>query len=156
MRCPYCGEVKDRVVDSREGKTGDTIRRRRECGSCRKRFTTYERLENIPFMVIKRDGKREVFDRNKLMSGLLKAAEKRSVGMAELEAIVSEVEGMLHDSPNRELETARIGEAVMSRLRELDQVAYVRFASVYRRFEDANEFMQELKGLLEREKTGGS
>jgi transcriptional repressor NrdR len=148
--------VKDRVVDSREGKTGDTIRRRRECQSCRKRFTTYERVENIPFMVIKRDEKREVFDRNKLMSGLLKAAEKRSVGMADLEAIVSEVEGMLHDSPNREVETARIGEAVMSRLRELDQVAYVRFASVYRRFEDANEFMQELKGLLEREKTGGS
>jgi len=156
MRCPYCGDVKDRVVDSREGKTGDTIRRRRECGSCRKRFTTYERVENIPFMVIKRDEKREVFDRSKLMSGLLKAAEKRSVGMADLEAIVSEVEGMLHDSPNREVETARIGEAVMSRLRELDQVAYVRFASVYRRFEDANEFMQELKGLLEREKTGGS
>jgi transcriptional repressor NrdR len=156
VRCPYCGEVKDRVVDSREGKTGDTIRRRRECQSCRKRFTTYERVENIPFMVIKRDGKREVFDRHKLMSGLLKAAEKRSIGMAELEAIVSEVEGMLGDSPNRELETARIGEAVMSRLRELDQVAYVRFASVYRRFEDANEFMQELKGLLEREKTGGS
>jgi transcriptional repressor NrdR len=156
MRCPYCGDVKDRVVDSREGKTGDTIRRRRECQSCRKRFTTYERVENIPFMVIKRDEKREVFDRNKLMSGLLKAAEKRSVGMADLEAIVSEVEGMLHDSPNREVETARIGEAVMSRLRELDQVAYVRFASVYRRFEDANEFMQELKGLLEREKTGGS
>jgi len=156
MRCPYCGDVKDRVVDSREGKTGDTIRRRRECGSCRKRFTTYERVENIPFMVIKRDEKREVFDRNKLMSGLLKAAEKRSVGMADLEAIVSEVEGMLHDSPTREVETARIGEAVMSRLRELDQVAYVRFASVYRRFEDANEFMQELKGLLEREKTGGS
>jgi transcriptional repressor NrdR len=156
MRCPYCGDVRDRVVDSREGKTGDTIRRRRECQSCRKRFTTYERVENIPFMVIKRDEKREVFDRNKLMSGLLKAAEKRSVGMADLEAIVSEVEGMLHDSPNREVETARIGEAVMSRLRELDQVAYVRFASVYRRFEDANEFMQELKGLLEREKTGGS
>jgi transcriptional repressor NrdR len=156
MRCPYCGEVKDRVVDSREGKTGDTIRRRRECRGCRKRFTTYERVENIPFMVIKRDEKREVFDRNKLMSGLLKAAEKRSIGMADLEAIVSEVEGMLHDSPNRELETARIGEAVMTRLRELDQVAYVRFASVYRRFEDANEFMQELKGLLEREKTGGS
>jgi transcriptional repressor NrdR len=156
MKCPFCSAVEDRVVDSREGKGGDTIRRRRECLGCRKRFTTYERIEDIPFMVIKRDGKREVFERNKLMAGLLKAAEKRSIGMAELQEIVSEVEAMLHEAPNRELETARIGETVMSHLRELDQVAYVRFASVYRRFEDANEFMQELKGLLEREKEGGS
>jgi transcriptional repressor NrdR len=148
--------VKDRVVDSREGKGGDTIRRRRECLGCRKRFTSYERIEDIPFMVIKRDGKREVFDRAKLLSGLLKAVEKRAIGMAALEEIVDRVVAMLHDSPERELETGRIGEAVMSGLRELDQVAYVRFASVYRRFEDANEFMQELKGLLEREKDGGS
>ncbi len=156
MRCPFCGEVKDRVVDSREAKGGDTIRRRRECLSCRKRFTSYERIEDIPYMVLKRDGKREVFDGGKLLSGLLKAAEKRSIGMADLEEIVDRVVAMLHDSPERELETARIGETVMSGLRELDQVAYVRFASVYRRFEDANEFMQELKGLLERDKDGGS
>jgi transcriptional repressor NrdR len=138
------------VVDSREGKGGDTIRRRRECLACQKRFTSYERIEDIPFMVIKRDGKREIFDRGKLMAGLLKAVEKRPVGMAALDEIVTEVTGMLHDTADRELEGARIGEVVMNRLRELDQVAYVRFASVYRRFEDVSEFMEELKGLVDR------
>lgn len=150
MRCPFCAGIEDRVVDSREGKGGDTIRRRRECLACQKRFTSYERIEDIPFMVIKRDGKREIFDRGKLMAGLLKAVEKRPVGMAALDEIVAEVTGMLHDTADRELEGARIGEAVMNRLRELDQVAYVRFASVYRRFEDVSEFMEELKGLVDR------
>ncbi|MCZ6651074.1 MAG: transcriptional regulator NrdR [Acidobacteria bacterium] len=150
MRCPFCGGIEDRVVDSREGKGGDTIRRRRECLACQKRFTSYERIEDIPFMVIKRDGKREIFDRGKLMAGLLKAVEKRPVGMAALDEIVTEVTGMLHDTADRELEGARIGEVVMNRLRELDQVAYVRFASVYRRFEDVSEFMEELKGLVDR------
>ncbi|MCZ6746372.1 MAG: transcriptional regulator NrdR [Acidobacteria bacterium] len=150
MRCPFCGGIEDRVVDSREGKGGDTIRRRRECLACQKRFTSYERIEDIPFMVIKRDGKREIFDRGKLMAGLLKAVEKRPVGMAALDEIVAEVTGMLHDTADRELEGARIGEVVMNRLRELDQVAYVRFASVYRRFEDVSEFMEELKGLVDR------
>ncbi|MCZ6601237.1 MAG: transcriptional regulator NrdR [Acidobacteria bacterium] len=150
MRCPFCGGIEDRVVDSREGKGGDTIRRRRECLACQKRFTSYERIEDIPFMVIKRDGKREIFDRGKLMAGLLKAVEKRPVGMAALDELVTEVTGMLHDTADRELEGARIGEVVMNRLRELDQVAYVRFASVYRRFEDVSEFMEELKGLVDR------
>ncbi len=150
MRCPFCGGIEDRVVDSREGKGGDTIRRRRECLACQKRFTSYERIEDLPFMVIKRDGKREIFDRGKLMAGLLKAVEKRPVGMAALDEIVAEVTGMLHDTADRELEGARIGEVVMNRLRELDQVAYVRFASVYRRFEDVSEFMEELKGLMDR------
>ena len=157
MRCPFCSEVKDRVVDSREGRGGDTIRRRRECLACRKRFTSYERIEDIPFMVVKRDGKREIFDRAKLLAGLIKSVEKRPVSMAALEEIVSDVAGLIHDSANRELETERIGEVVMAALRDLDQVAYVRFASVYRRFEDVSEFMEELKGLLEREsrKKGG-
>ena len=141
MKCPYCGTLNDRVVDSREGKGGLVIRRRHECLSCEKRFTSYERIEDKPFMVIKRNGNREVFDRDKLMTGLLKAVEKRSVGLEALEDIVAEVEGMLHDTANREIETARIGETLMNRLSVLDQVAYVRFASVYRRFEDANQFM---------------
>ena len=151
MRCPFCGDVKDRVVDSREGRGGDTIRRRRECLECRKRFTSYERIEDIPFMVVKRYGKREIFDRAKLMAGLIKSVEKRLVSMPALEDIVSDVVSHIHDSINRELETERIGEVVMAALRDLDQVAYVRFASVYRRFEDVSEFMEELKGLVERE-----
>ena len=156
MRCPFCGDVKDRVVDSREGRGGDTIRRRRECLVCRKRFTSYERIEDIPFMVVKRDGKREIFDGNKLLAGLIKSVEKRPVSMTELEDVVSDVVSLLHDANNRELEAERIGEVVMAALRELDQVAYVRFASVYRRFEDVSEFMEELKGLVERKsrKTG--
>ena len=156
MRCPFCGDVKDRVVDSREGRGGDTIRRRRECLACRKRFTSYERIEDIPFMVVKRDGKREIFDGNKLLAGLIKSVEKRPVSMTELEDVVSDVVSLLHDANNRELEAERIGEVVMAALRELDQVAYVRFASVYRRFEDVSEFMEELKGLVERKsrKTG--
>jgi transcriptional repressor NrdR len=156
MRCPFCGDVKDRVVDSREGRGGDTIRRRRECLACRKRFTSYERIEDIPFMVVKRDGKREIFDGNKLLAGLIKSVEKRPVSMTELEDVVSDVVSLLHDANNRELEAERIGEVVMAALRDLDQVAYVRFASVYRRFEDVSEFMEELKGLVERKsrKTG--
>ncbi|MFQ5718868.1 MAG: transcriptional regulator NrdR [Acidobacteriota bacterium] len=154
MKCPFCSRTQDRVVDSREGKAGAVIRRRRECLACNKRFTSYERIEDIPFMVIKRDGSREVFERAKLMSGLVKAVEKRSVGMEVLDDIVNSVEALMHEAPSREIETARIGEQVMNRLREIDQVAYVRFASVYRRFEDVNQFMLELKGLLEKEKSG--
>ena len=152
MKCPYCGKVRDRVVDSREGKAGEVIRRRRECLSCTKRFTSYERIEDIPFMVIKRDGSRELYDRNKLIGGLLKAVEKRSVSMDVLDDIVGDVEGMLHDSDSREINTGKMGEKVMDRLRAVDQVAYVRFASVYRRFEDANQFMRELRDLLEKDK----
>ena len=154
MKCPYCARLSDRVVDSREGKAGDVIRRRRECLGCKKRFTSYERIEDIPFMVIKKDGSREVFDRGKLMSGLMKAVEKRSVSMDVLDEIVAVVETMLHDSPSREIETDGIGEAVMKSLSAVDQVAYVRFASVYRRFEDIGQFMRELKGLLEKEQSG--
>ncbi|MFQ5766994.1 MAG: transcriptional regulator NrdR [Acidobacteriota bacterium] len=154
MRCPFCNALEDRVVDSREGRGGDVIRRRRECMACGRRFTSYERIEDIPFMVVKRDGQRELFQRSKLMSGLLKAVEKRSIGIQPLEEIVSHVVGMLHDSPDRELEADQIGEVVMDRLRALDQVAYVRFASVYRRFEDANQFMEELKGLIRKSKQG--
>jgi transcriptional repressor NrdR len=156
VRCPFCGRGRDRVVDSREAKDGKLIRRRRECLHCHRRFTSYERIEDIPFMVIKRDSSRETFDRGKLMGGLLKAVEKRPVGTAVLEDIVNEIEGLLHEAPNRELPTARIGEAIMRRLRDVDQVAYVRFASVYRRFEDATEFMHELKDLLEKGREGGA
>jgi transcriptional repressor NrdR len=156
VRCPFCSGLQDRVVDSREGKEGEVIRRRRECLTCRKRFTSYERIEDIPLMVVKRDGGREPFDPGKLRSGLMKAMEKRPIGMDEIERIVEEVEARLHDSANRELETSRIGQMVMDRLRELDHVAYVRFASVYRRFEDASQFMEELKGLLNKGRGGGS
>jgi transcriptional repressor NrdR len=148
MRCPYCAFLEDKVVDSREGKDGLTIRRRRECLKCGKRFTSYERLEEITYMVIKRDGRRAPFDRARVMSGLLKACEKRPVPLKDLEAVADEVEGLLSDQPDRELPTEAIGGHVMKRLRDLDQVAYVRFASVYRRFEDVAEFMNELQDLL--------
>lgn len=152
MKCPFCGHVKDRVVDSRESGSGDAIRRRRECGACGRRFTTYERIEEIPYLVIKKDGRREAFDRAKLVAGLHRACEKRPVSAKALTALVDEVEQMLHDSPDREVEARAIGERVMERLKELDKVAYVRFASVYRQFEDAQEFMAELRDLLETRK----
>ena len=152
MKCPFCGHLKDRVVDSRESGAGEAIRRRRECVSCGRRFTSYERIEEIPYFVIKKDGRREAFDRTKLMAGLHRACEKRPIPAKALNRIVEEIEQMVQDSPDREVEGKAIGEAVMRHLRELDKVAYVRFASVYRQFEDVHEFMSELRGLLETRK----
>ncbi len=152
MKCPFCGNVKDKVVDSREGKNGAVIRRRRECLECHRRFTSYEKIEEIPYMVIKKDGSRESFDRNKVLSGMMKAIEKRPISIKTLEEIADEVEAMVQDSSDREIETNHIGNFIMEKLKELDKVAYVRFASVYRQFEDIDEFMAELKGLIETRK----
>ena len=152
MKCPFCGHAKDKVVDSRESGSGDAIRRRRECLECGRRFTSYERIEEIPYMVIKKDGRREAFDHNKLMAGLHRACEKRPIPAKELLVIADEIEQMAQESPDREIEAAAIGERVMDRLKELDKVAYVRFASVYRQFEDVQEFMSELRDLLETRK----
>lgn len=148
MKCPYCGHLKDKVVDSREGREGEVIRRRRECLECAKRFTSYERIDEIPYMVVKKDGTRERFERQKLVAGLLKACEKRPVSVAALEQIADRVESTLQDRAEREMPTDDIGEFVMEELKKLDKVAYVRFASVYRHFRDIGEFMSELKGLL--------
>ena len=148
MRCPYCGFAEDRVVDSRELAEGSQVRRRRECASCSRRFTTYERLEEIPTLVVKRDGRREAYDRQKVLAGLLRACEKRPVTMRQLEEAVSAVDEMVSRSDEREVRTEDIGALLMRRLRALDQVAYVRFASVYRRFGDVNQFMEELRELL--------
>lgn len=150
MTCPFCSHREDRVIDSRESKEGDVIRRRRECLKCERRFTTYERSDEIPFMVVKRDGRREKFDRQKVLEGLLKACEKRPVGMAKLAEIVDEVESALSESPDRELPTETIGELVMERLKVLDKIAFVRFASVYRDFQDIEEFLAELRQLGQR------
>jgi transcriptional repressor NrdR len=150
VKCPFCAAVDDRVVDSRESREGEVIRRRRECTGCGRRFTSYETIEEIPYMVVKNDGRRERFDRNKLRAGLAKACEKRPVPPVELDKIVDEVESLLHDSEEREIATSRIGAIVMERIRELDKVAYVRFASVYRKFEDVDEFLNELKTLIGR------
>jgi len=149
MKCPYCGYGQDRVVDSRESKEADSIRRRRECEKCERRFTTYERIDEIPYMVVKKDGRRERFDRQKVLSGLLRACEKRPVSSAQLEQIVDAAEGYLIDAPERERTTAEIGELIMQRLKGLDTVAYIRFASVYRDFKDVNEFKEELESLLD-------
>ncbi len=148
MKCPFCGHTRDKVVDSRETGAGDAIRRRRECLACGRRFTSYERVEEIPYLVIKKDGRREPFDRQKLMAGLHRACAKRPVPARALAAIADEVEQMVQDSVDREIDSRAIGEKVMERLRELDKVAYVRFASVYRQFEDVEEFMAELRDLL--------
>lgn len=148
MKCPYCGHLGDKVVDSRESKEGEVIRRRRECLDCGKRFTSYERIDEIPYMVVKKDGTRERFERQKLIGGLLKACEKRPVSVASVEAIADRVEGTLQERPEREMSTADIGAFVMEELKKLDQVAYVRFASVYRHFRDIREFMSELNSLL--------
>ena len=148
MRCPFCGHLEDKVVDSRESKEGDSIRRRRECLVCARRFTSYERIDEIPYMVVKKDGRRETFGRNKILAGLLRACEKRPISSAQLEAIVDEVEKAVQDAPDRELSTNDIGKIIMRRLKTLDKVAYVRFASVYLEFEDVSEFMSELKVLV--------
>jgi transcriptional repressor NrdR len=149
MRCPFCSENRDRVVDSRESRDGATIRRRRECVSCGRRFTSYEQIEDIPYMVVKHDGTREEFSRKKLLAGLLKACEKRPIPTKNLEAIVDQAESRLGEREDREISTQEIGAFVMERLKELDQVAYVRFASVYRRFEDIDAFMDVVKSLLQ-------
>jgi transcriptional repressor NrdR len=148
VKCPFCTNLDDKVVDSREARTGDLIRRRRECLKCSRRFTTYERIDEIPYMVIKKDGRRERFDRQKILQGLLKACEKRPVATGKLEAMVDEVERAVQEAKERELTTTELGELLMSRLKKLDKVAYVRFASVYMDFKDVKEFMTELKGLL--------
>ena len=148
MKCPFCAHLGDKVVDSRESKEGEVIRRRRECLECGRRFTSYERIDEIPYMVIKKDGSRERFDRQKLIAGLLKACEKRPVSMSSIEKVADRVEGALQDKPEKEISTEEIGAFVMNELRRLDKVAYVRFASVYRHFRDINEFMSELKDLL--------
>src|ERR1700757_3493765 len=148
MKCPFCGFLEDKVVDSRESKEGEWIRRRREGLKCEKRFTTYERIDEIPYMVVKKDGRREKFDRQKVLNGLLRACEKRPISMGKLEQIVNEAETFVIDSPERERKTAEIGELIMNRLRKHDKVAYVRFASVYMDFKDVKEFMNELKHLV--------
>lgn len=148
MRCPFCDHIEDKVVDSREAKDGDSIRRRRECLSCGRRFTSYERIDEIPYMVVKKDGKRETFERGKIMSGLLRACEKRPISTPQLEKIVDEVEKDVQDSLDREVPTSDIGKIIMRRLKSLDKVAYVRFASVYLEFEDVSAFMTELKDLV--------
>ena len=149
VKCPFCGHEHDKVVDSRESKEGESIRRRRECLKCEKRFTTYERIDEIPYMVVKKDGRREKFDRQKVLNGLLHACEKRPVSIGKLEQIVNQAEAFVIDSAERERTTSEIGELIMERLKHLDKVAYVRFASVYLDFKDVKEFMSELKELLD-------
>jgi transcriptional repressor NrdR len=148
VKCPYCGHLGDKVVDSRESREGEVIRRRRECLECGRRFTSYERIDEIPYMVVKKDGTRERFERQKLVAGLLKACEKRPVSVAAIEDVADRVEGMLQERAEKEIATAEIGAFVMQELKRLDKVAYVRFASVYRHFRDIGEFMTELKDLL--------
>jgi transcriptional repressor NrdR len=148
VKCPYCGHLGDKVVDSRESKEGEVIRRRRECLDCGRRFTSYERIDEIPYMVVKKDGTRERFERQKLMAGLLKACEKRPVSVAAIEDVADRVESMLQERAEKEIATQEIGAFVMEELKGLDKVAYVRFASVYRHFRDIGEFMSELKDLL--------
>lgn len=148
MTCPFCGFKEDRVIDSRESKEGDSIRRRRQCLGCERRFTTYERTDEVPYMVVKKDGRREKFDRQKVLNGLLKACEKRPVPMGKLAALVDEVEAKLVDGTDREISTTELGEFLMQRLQGLDNIAYVRFASVYRDFQDVETFLNELKDLV--------
>ena len=149
MKCPYCGFDESKVIDSRPADEGKSIRRRRECLSCEKRFTTYETVESLPMVVVKKNGSRQSFDRRKVFNGMLRACEKRPVPVAELERIAEEIEQTLQNSLEREISTERIGEEVMERLKKVDEVAYVRFASVYRQFKDIGTFMEELNKLLE-------
>jgi transcriptional repressor NrdR len=152
MKCPFCGFIEDKVIDSRPTDEGSAIRRRRECTKCLKRFTTYEKVESLPLMVIKKDKSRQPFDREKLMNGLLRACEKRPISINDLEKMVESIETQLHNSLQREVTTEDIGEMVMAKLKNMDEVAYVRFASVYRQFKDINTFMDELKNLLRDDK----
>lgn len=153
MKCPACHYKETKVIDSRLSTEGSSIRRRRECLKCEKRFTTYEYVEKVPLMVIKRDGRRQPFDRTKIVSGLVKACEKRPISIDQIEAITSEIERQIQKKYEREVSSTAIGEIIMAKLASLDEVAYVRFASVYRQFKDVNQFMQELKIILEREKS---
>src|ERR1051325_4377120 len=148
MKCPFCAHIQDKVVDSRESKEGEAIRRRRQCLKCKRRFTSYERIDEIPYMVVKKDGRRERFDRQKVLAGILKACEKRPVSMTQLESIADKAETMVQDSSEREVTTVVLGAMIMNELKNLDKVAYVRFASVYLDFKDVQEFMSELKDLL--------
>ena len=149
MKCPFCGFEESKVVDSRHSEDGASIRRRRECLSCQKRFTTYEYVESLPIVVVKKDNGRQSFDRNKILNGMVRACEKRPVSMAEMEAAVDEIVQTVQNSLDREVSTDRIGELVMAKLKNMDQVAYVRFASVYRQFKDLNSFREELNKILQ-------
>ena len=149
MKCPYCGYQESKVVDSRHSDDSTSIRRRRECLSCQKRFTTYETVESLPMIVVKKDNSRQSFDRNKILNGMVRACEKRPVSMADLEMVADEIEQIVQNSLDREVSTAHIGDLVMDRLKPLDEVAYVRFASVYRQFKDINSFMHELNKILQ-------
>lgn len=152
MRCPFCNHPEDKVIDSRESKEGESIRRRRECLKCARRFTTYERIDEIPYMVIKKDGRREKFDRQKVMQGLVRASEKRPISMGKLAEIIDDVETRLSETSDRELSTIEIGEMLMDRLKRLDKIAYVRFASVYRDFQDVDAFLREVSDLMKQKR----
>ena len=152
MKCPFCGHTEDRVVDSRVGREGEFIRRRRECLKCRRRYTTYEYIEDVLPHVVKRDGRREPFDRQKLRGSLLKACEKRSIAIQAVDNVVGDIEAKLHERAEKEISSQELGDMVMEQLQRLDQVAYVRFASVYRQFKDIAQFMDEVKGLLKDDK----
>ena len=153
MKCPFCGNLESKVVDSRPSDEGASIRRRRECLECHKRFTTYETMESLPLVVIKKDGSRQTFDKDKLLGSMLKACEKRSVPMAKLEEIAGEIEQALQNDMEREVSSSVIGELVMEKLKDVDEVAYVRFASVYRQFKDINSFMEELSKIINSKKS---
>ena len=150
MRCPFCGDFESKVVDSRRSEEGDSIRRRRECIACQRRFTTYETVESLPIIVVKRDGARQSFDRNKILNSMVRACDKRKVDLADLEKIAKEIEQSIQNSLEREVSTDKLGEMVMERLKPLDEVAYIRFASVYRQFQDVNGFIQEINHFLEK------
>jgi len=151
MKCPYCGEIDNKVIDSRLGKDGNVIRRRRECLECSRRFTTYEHIEEIPIMIIKKDGRREVFSPDKIRSGIKKACEKRDISMNVIEDFIDDLERDLRETGEKEIPSTDLGEKIMIKLHEMDDVAYVRFASVYREFKDVNDFVSELKGLLSKQ-----
>lgn len=151
MKCPYCGEIDNKVIDSRPGKDGDAIRRRRECIVCGRRFTTYEHIEEMPVMIIKKDGRREVFNSEKVRSGLKRACEKRNISINVLEQFIDDLEHDLKETGEKEIPSSIIGEKIMAKLHEIDDVAYVRFASVYREFKDVNDFVSELKSLLSKQ-----
>jgi transcriptional repressor NrdR len=153
MKCPFCGHTEDRVVDSRVGREGEFIRRRRECLRCHRRYTTYEHIEDVLPHVVKRDNRREPYDRQKLRSSILKACEKRSVGVQAVDDVIGDIEARLHERSEKEISSLELGELVMEHLQRLDQVAYVRFASVYRQFKDISQFMDEVKGLLKENET---
>ncbi len=151
MKCPFCGEIDNKVIDSRLSKDSNVIRRRRECLECSRRFTTYEHIEEIPIMIIKKDGRREVFSRDKIRSGIKKACEKRNISMNVIEDFIDDIERDLRETGEKEIPSADLGEKIMIKLHEMDDVAYVRFASVYREFKDVNDFVSELKGLLSKQ-----